>query len=219
MFDLDLGSLGNIFGRRSRSINFITVKKDHMAAGLQIAINWGLVITILVAIALWVSTGVEYYLRRTLNDLNTNVASIGSEVLNRKDQLKGNNIRFESKYLAISQKLNRYYLLANDEKMVDLFGILSAILPDGMRATTLTIQPHSVRIVFFVSGDEEYQALVDFAANLQWLATNSSFQDGKKLIMEEPAIGEIAMASDRASGGTGLEMSFSFDYSIEEAQE
>ena len=122
-------------------------------------------------------------------------------------------IRFESKFLATKQKLTRYGQLADDEKMVSFFQILAALTPPGVQILTLRVEPHSAEITSFVADKKAYS---DLAANI-WSVNNATFPDGKKLIIDEVSFPDVAMAHNSASGAEGLNVTWGFSYTIEDA--
>lgn len=216
-------NLSTLMGRsHQRSINFIKVKTDHVAAGLSKIINYGLIASVILTIITWCGLGYEFYLRRQLNAIGAQIDGVGQQVdqmINAPADQVGEDeipIRFANKFIATQQKLARYEQLLDDEKMVDLFGILSAIVPEGVRISNLSIQPHFVEVTFFVSQGKNNDNLPirQFAANLREV-NNATFQDGKKLRIDETDISAITMAADQAgSSGNGYEMAVSFNYSI-----
>ncbi len=217
-------SLNNLFGRRQRSINFIRVKTDYTSAVLDNAINYGLIGTFLLMVAVWGVMGYEYYLLGELNTLGRKINDEGSKVeqaQNRSVEEVSNGesaMRFETKFLATQQKLITYKQLRVDEKMMDLFAILSAIVPEGVRIQNLSIQPHHVDGTFFVSQGRQQNNLPfkQLAANLREV-NNATFQDGKKLEIDETDISKISMAADSMGGsGNGYELEVSFNYNISE---
>ena len=217
-------SLNNLFGRRQRSINFIRVKTDYTSAVLDNAINYGLIGAFLQMVAVWGVMGYEYYLLGELNTLGRKINDEGSKVeqaQNRSVEEVSNGesaMRFETKFLATQQKLITYKQLRVDEKMMDLFAILSAIVPEGVRIQTLSIQPHHVDGTFFVSQGRQQNNLPfkQLAANLREV-NNATFQDGKKLEIDETDISKISMAADSMGGsGNGYELEVSFNYNISE---
>jgi len=218
MADLNLSSLFG--GGHRESLNFITVKKDSLSASLVAVMNYGLIVSVLVAIVAWSVTGLEYYLRGRLNAVGHRVQTLGEDVralvvtpVGGSEEDPQTQYRFESKYLAVQEKLRRYKQLRDDEKMIDLFGILAAILPDGVHMTNLIVEPHHVEALFFISDANKDQAMVDFASNLLAI-NNSTFQDGQTITIDDTQVSDITMAADQASEGTGYTATVEFTYSI-----
>jgi len=215
-------NLSNLLGRKKRGINFITVKTDYTSAVLSNTINYGLLATFILMLVTWGLLGYEYYLRGELNTWSRKVDEVGAQVQEDMDRsveevAEGEvPMRFETKFLATKQKLKTYGELLDDEKMVDMFGLLSAIVPDGVRISNLSIQPHFIAVTLFISQGREQtdMPLKQFAANLREV-NNATFQDGKKLHIDETDISKITMAADSAgSSGMGYEMAVSFSYDI-----
>ncbi|MBQ6436033.1 hypothetical protein IJJ27_00525 [bacterium] len=183
-------------------LNFIAVKMDPVDKVISVTLAWGLGIAILLVLVIMGMSVYKYSLQQKLNTLNAQIEQAAAEL--QEDE------PFVNEFLAVQEKLDRYDRIDNNEKMVDLFPILSALVPETVQVKNLTIEPDRVEIVCFAV-DQSAQAL--FASNLR-LADGQEF-DGQKLKMENLTIQEVAKTTDINYQIEGYGFSLSFNYSIE----
>ena len=187
-----------------KGLNFIATASDPVAKVFKWSLTWGLALTILTVGVLVGTSSYQVYLQQRLKTLGDNIETVAKKIQAKAE--------FEKDFLATQEKLDLYSELNVDEKMIELFPILSALTPDDVLMKDLIIEPDQIEIVCFAV---DQTAVANFASNLR-LANNTDFDDGKKLTIANPNVQQIAKSTTFINNGVaGFDFSLSFNYSID----
>jgi hypothetical protein len=199
-FNLDLNSL---FPHKKRHLNFITIKPDHTSELLKIGLIISLVATVFLTIS-WI--GLSYYAARLEQELEIIKANLNTGVNSLRTTLP-----FENEFLIVQNKLALYGEINANERMVELFSVIRAIIPVGVVLQDMTIYPNSVQI----TASAETQTILSLFYNNLQQANNQRLGDNLLLEIGDVDYKEVAKdTSSQTSSREGFTMNFSFNYRI-----
>lgn len=199
---VELSSLG--VKKSPQQVNFIVAAVDNLQQLLQRVF---LVVVVLAALVVvfWLATGSYLAYRTSERDkLITQVNQVVASLEATRD--------FERRFIVTRDKLELYGEININEKMVDLFPRLSALVPYGVRLQSMSIAPQTV-IITALSND--LNSLTLFYNNLQ-TADGSLLDDGQRFKLKDLTYRDVSKdSSNQIAASDGYVMSFTFNYLIE----
>lgn len=185
------------------NINFLYKKRSLYGQVVSWAVTYGIILTVLVVLAVILTSYYEYHWTKQLYDTNQAINAAAANISAQHD--------FEYQFLLTQQKLDLYNSLTENEQMDDLFPKLNALTPSGVRINDLTIEPDFVHLIGFAASQN---ALTQFANNLN-ATDHYRFDDEQMLTITNLTAQEISQEVDSLTGVTGYKLALNFNYKIE----
>jgi hypothetical protein len=201
--------MANFFGGKNKQgeVNFIQPSSDLITNILRKLMLGGVVVVALVVVGL---VGVSFYqasLDKKLSEVKAqmNVAAVSLKATSE----------FENEFLAVQDKLLVYSDINDDEKMMDLFPKLSALIPDDVRLQDLIIYPDSVELICV---GNDVLSVARFKANLEILGSGEGieFEDGQRMILGNVEFKDVTKSDvkSESNAAAGFNQVVTFNYSI-----
>jgi Tfp pilus assembly protein PilN len=188
-------------------VNFIQSGLDRTTDILRKLMVWGVVTVALVVVSL---IGVSFYQA----SLDKELSGVKAQMNIAAASLKATS-EFENEFLAVQDKLLVYSDINDDEKMMDLFPKLSALIPDDVRLQDLIIYPDSVELICI---GNDVLSVARFKANLEILGSGEGieFEDGQRMILGNVEFKDVTKSDTKSesNAAAGFNQVVTFNYSI-----
>jgi Tfp pilus assembly protein PilN len=123
---------------------------------LQWSLSVGRYIVMFTELVVVLSFATRFYLDRQVTDLNQTIV--------RKESVVQSYADFEQEFRDTQEKINQYSQVAQGENLVEVFPVLSQVIPEGVELQELAISPGQVAITGKVLSQRSLNLLIN---NLQ----------------------------------------------------
>ena len=186
-----------------KGLNFIDNGLDKVDRFLHGAVAWGLGIAVFLVVVIVGTSIYQYKLQQDLNVLNTKIEAAANDLRSQQE--------FENRFLTVQEKLDTYAQMSDSEKVIDLFPILSELVPPQVQVKDLILEPGRAEIVALAMDRSAFEL---FVSNLR-LADGRTFNGNQRLSIIDPSFTDIAQTTNSELTTEGYEASLSFSYRIE----
>ncbi|MBQ6438186.1 PilN domain-containing protein [bacterium] len=160
--------------------NFIKVRVDYLTKILLTALVWMVGVAIVITLVIIGGSAYEYQLQTQLDELSDQLTVAAKQIEAES--------AFTNQFLTLQSKLQLLTEQNSQERMVEFFPILSALLPEGVVLESMSVTPEKITIIASAATKEEF---ADYALNLR-SADGYQFSDGVILTMNNLNFREIS---------------------------